>query len=106
MQLEFQIIPKPNAQVINTYIGVIISHNRMCTGACLGLTLGQYLLDDTRLASIPVQACTPGSLPLLDMSIKHRLRVRFQYHVIHMVHLSYLNEMQHCICMNVMSGDT
>ena len=73
----------------------------MCTGAYLGLTLGQCLLDGTRLASIPVQACTPGSLPLLDMSTKHCLRVRFQYHVLHMVHLSYLNEMQQCICINI-----
>ena len=26
MQLEFQIIPKPNAQVIETYIGVLQSY--------------------------------------------------------------------------------
>ena len=61
----------------------------MCTGACLGLTVGQCLLDDTRLASIPVQACTLGSLPLLDTSTKHRLRVRFRQHVPH-IHALYI----------------
>ena len=35
MQLGFQTIPKPNAQVIETYIGVISRNNRMCTGTCL-----------------------------------------------------------------------
>ena len=33
MQLGFHSTRKRNAQVINTYIGVIISNNRMCTGA-------------------------------------------------------------------------
>ena len=35
MQLGFQTISKLNAQVIETYIGVIILNNRTCTGACL-----------------------------------------------------------------------
>ena len=35
MQLRFQTIPKPNAQILETYIGDIIKNSRMCTGACL-----------------------------------------------------------------------
>ena len=35
MQLGFQTIPELNAQVLETYIGVIIQNTRMCTGACL-----------------------------------------------------------------------
>ena len=35
MQLGFQTVPKLNAQIIKTYIGVIILNSRMCTGAFL-----------------------------------------------------------------------
>ena len=35
MQLGFQTIPELNAQVLETYIGVIIQNTRVCTGACL-----------------------------------------------------------------------
>ena len=103
MQLRFQATPiNLNAQVDRNNNKLHkFKIDRTCSGACLGLILGQCLLDDTRLACIPAQACTPGSLPrslpLLDMSTKHRLRVRFQYYVLHVVHLSYLNEMHKAI---------
>ena len=36
----------------------------------------------------------------LDVSTIHRLLAWLQRHILHVVHLSYLNEMQQCICMN------
>jgi hypothetical protein len=54
-------------------------------------TLGQCLLDDTRLASIShLDSCSV--LPSSREIIKHRLRVWLQHHVLLMVHLTYLNE--------------
>ena len=43
----------------------------------------------------------PSAIHLLDVSTIHRLLARLQRHVIHSVHLSYLNEMQQCILMNL-----
>ena len=40
------------------------------------------------------------SIHLLDVSTIHRLLSRLQRHILHVVQLSYLNEMQQCICMN------
>ena len=42
MQLKFQTIPKPNAQLLETYIGDIIKNSRMCTGVCLRVTAGYW----------------------------------------------------------------
>ena len=40
------------------------------------------------------------SVHLLNVSTIHRLLAGLQRHILHVVHLSYLNEMQQCICMN------
>ena len=40
------------------------------------------------------------SVHLLDVSTIHRLLARLQRHILHVIHLSYLNEMQQYICMN------
>ena len=66
-----------------------------------GITLGQCQLEDTALrASSFGRAHRDPSVRLLDVSTIHRLLARFQHHILHVVHLSYLNEMQQCICMN------
>ena len=40
------------------------------------------------------------SIHLLGVSTIHRLLARLQRRIFHVIHLSYLNEMQQCICMN------
>ena len=42
MQLRFQTIPIPNAQLLETYIGDIILNSRICTGACLRVAAGYW----------------------------------------------------------------
>ena len=60
MQLGFQTIPKPNAQIIETYKGVIIWNNRMCTGACLRAAAQSWGQTDLGPGS---HASPPGLAP-------------------------------------------
>ena len=104
MQLRFQATPvNLNAQVDrNSNKLHKFKIYRTCSRACLGLTLGQCQLEEkiARRVSSFSRAHRDPSVHLLDMSTIHRLLARLQRHILHVVHISYLNEMQQCICMN------
>ena len=103
MQLRFQATPiNLNAQVDRNNNKLYkFKIDRICSRACLGLTLGQCQLEDNCSANIFLgRAHRNPSVHLLDVSTIHRLLARLQRHILHVVHLSYLNEMRQCICMN------
>ena len=78
MQLCFQSTPERNAQVINTYIGIIISNNRMCTEACLraaAQSWGQTGLGPGAHASPPGLASAPPAVPQSPQIRRPQLRM-------------------------------
>ena len=81
MQVGFQIIPKPNAQVIVMYIGVIIWNKRMCTGACLRAAARHW----AQLGLGPGAHNSPAELapaaPVARRSTRTRLLRRRHLHV-------------------------
>ena len=73
MQLGSQTIPEPNAQVLETYVGVI---NLKIIGHAPGLAFGLLLSTGLSWALGRVFGCPLGSFHLLEMSTEHRLGVR------------------------------
>ena len=94
MQLEFQLISKPNAQVIDTYIGVIILFNRLCTGLALSLLLSARV--SWALGQLPTNLLLRG-LPLRLLWLRNHLLHNLLRRGCYTYAYAYAYDMRECI---------